>query len=163
MSRIVADRFERSALVAGDRFFGFLARGAIQPWLPQANEQNEIVTEVSALAAGRYASAGYMTVYDGIVGPWFLHTFILATGLTMVHYAVLLPTVDQCLTRVRTRAEHGFRDEDVTRQMHAQFALADIDRKHVFSSASNPPQELADVIVESVERGSLAFSAIKPP
>lgn len=32
MGRLVAHRFDPSALVEGDAFFGFLARGAIEPW-----------------------------------------------------------------------------------------------------------------------------------
>jgi len=47
-------------LVVGDALFQVLARGSILPWLPEANEQNEVVTRASA--AGRYATGGYMTV-----------------------------------------------------------------------------------------------------
>ena len=42
-ARIPADSFGRSVLVAGDAFFASLARGAIEPWLPEAGPQNEIV------------------------------------------------------------------------------------------------------------------------
>lgn len=53
--------------VEGDAFFAFLARGAIEPWLPESKEQNEVVTRAAASAAGRYAAGGYLTVYDGVV------------------------------------------------------------------------------------------------
>ena len=33
VSRRLADSFDPSVLVEGDAFFGFLASGAIQPWL----------------------------------------------------------------------------------------------------------------------------------
>ncbi len=69
VARILADRAEPSVLVEGDVFFGFLARGAIPPWLAQSNDQNEVVTAAAAAAAGRYASGGYETVYDGVVAP----------------------------------------------------------------------------------------------
>jgi MoxR-like ATPase len=72
LARLMADRFEPSALVEGDTFFAFLARGAILPWLPESTRQNEIVTEAAASAAGRYASGGYATVYDGLVGALVL-------------------------------------------------------------------------------------------
>src|SRR5262249_31550369 len=42
-ARILADSSGRSVLVAGDAFFASLARGAIEPWLPEAGPQNEIV------------------------------------------------------------------------------------------------------------------------
>lgn len=79
LARLMADRFEPSALVEGDTFFAFLARGANLPWLPESTRQNEIATEAAASAAGRYASGGYATVYDGVVGPWFLPTFATST------------------------------------------------------------------------------------
>ena len=45
VAQIVAGRFEPSALVQGDTFFGFVARGYIDPWLPESHEQNTVVTE----------------------------------------------------------------------------------------------------------------------
>jgi hypothetical protein len=74
-----------------------------------------------------------MTVFDGMVGPWFLPTFLRYVRVPSIHYAVLLPPVDVCVERVLARERHGFRDEAVTRQMHASFAGADIDapdRRH---------------------------------
>ena len=47
----------------------FLVRGAIEPWLPGSAAQNEVVTQAAATATGRFAAAGYETVYDGVVGP----------------------------------------------------------------------------------------------
>jgi hypothetical protein len=92
VARLVTDRFEPSALVEGDAFFAFLARGAIEPWLPQSADQNEVVIQAAATAAGRYAAGGITTVYDGVVGPWFLPTFAAASGLEALDYVVLLPS-----------------------------------------------------------------------
>jgi hypothetical protein len=51
--------FGHTVLVRGDAFsFGFLARGAIEPWRPAAHGQNEVVTRAAAAAAGRYAAGG---------------------------------------------------------------------------------------------------------
>ena len=47
VARLLADRYDPSALVEGDAFFAFLARGAIEPWLPESNEQNEVVTRAA--------------------------------------------------------------------------------------------------------------------
>lgn len=71
VARILASAATRSALVEGDAFFGFLASGAVEPWLPDSNEQNRVVTEAAASAAGVFARSGYTTLYDGVVGPWF--------------------------------------------------------------------------------------------
>ncbi len=122
VAQLVADRFEQSVLIEGDAFFGFLASGAIDPWRPGSNEQNAIVIRAAASAAGSFASGGYPTVYDGVVGPWFLPTFGAATGLDLLEYVILLPSVDVCVHRVATRRDHRFRNEAATRNMYAQFA-----------------------------------------
>lgn len=131
VAAILASRVEPSVLVAGDAFFGFLARGAIPPWLRESDRQNVTVTQAAGAAAGRFAGGGFETVYDGVVGPWFLPRFAAATGRDQLDYVVLLPTVEQCLDRVATRVGHGFTDAAATRKMHREFADADIDRRHV--------------------------------
>jgi 2-phosphoglycerate kinase len=149
VARVLAYRFERSVLVEGDAFFSFISRGAITPWLREANEQNEVVTKAAAAAAGRYAAGGFATVYDGMVGPWFLPTFLQASGLDSVDYVVLLPSIERCIDRVVSRTGHGFRDERATRHMYRQFAEADIDRRHVLVDPPGTPEDVAALI----ERG----------
>jgi cytidylate kinase len=131
VAELVAERFDRCALVRGDTFFGFVARGYIDPWLPESNEQNEVVTRATATAAGRFAQGGYTTIFDGMVGPWFLPTFLEYSGLWSVHYAVLMPGLDTCVARVRDREGHGFQDESVTRQMYESFATSQLDARHI--------------------------------
>jgi hypothetical protein len=156
VARLIADRFDPSVLVLGDAFFGFLATGVIEPWLPESNEQNEIVTEAAAAAAGRLATA-YMTVYDGVLGPWFLPTFARATGLVSLDYVVLMPSVERCVEAVRTRANHVFSDEPATRKMHAEFAAAEIDARHVLNDPPASAIEVADLIVAKFEQAALRY------
>jgi cytidylate kinase len=157
VARLLADRLEPSALVAGDAFFGFLARGAIDPWLPESHEQNELVTRAAASAAGYYAAHGYMTVYDGVVGPWFLPAFAAATGLDSLDYVVLLPPLEHCVERVATRQDHGFRNEPETRRMHQQFSEADIPGRHVLRDPPDRPAEVADAVLTMVAQGALEY------
>jgi len=145
----------RSALVEGDAFFGFLARGAVAPWLPGSHEQNEIVTRAAAATAGRFAAEGYDTVFDGMVGPWFLPTFAEATGLDGFDYVVLLPPCDICVDRVRSRPGHGFRDEAATRKMHDSFVAAAVDRRHVLVDPPGRPEEVAGLVVVARDAGRL--------
>jgi hypothetical protein len=144
-------------LIEGDAFFAFLARGAIEPWLAASSAQNEVVTRAAASAAGVYASGGYVTIYDGVVGPWFLHTFATASGLDSLHYVILLPPVERCLERVQTRHGHGFRDEPATRKMHAEFARAAIDPRHVFGDLPDQADEVADLVVAALDAGTLTY------
>jgi cytidylate kinase len=144
----LAARLDPSVLVAGDAFFGFLATGAIAPWTPESQAQNEIVTEASAVAAGRFAR-DYATVFDGMVGPWFLPAFARATGLDRLHYVILLPSLDRVRHRVATRVGHGFTDDDATAKMHGEFARAQIDARHVLAD----PPDGVDAVAARIETG----------
>jgi cytidylate kinase len=147
----LAERSEPSVLVEGDAFFAFLARGAILPWLPAAKRQNEVVTRAAAAAAGRYATDGFFTVYDGVVGPWFLPAFLEAAEVDRIGYVILLPSVERCVERVRTRTGHGFGDERATRQMHRAFVDADVDPRFVLFDPFDDPEEVAELIDTEIE------------
>ncbi len=161
VARILADRAERSVLVEGDVFFGFLRRGAIKPWLPESHRQNDVVTRAAASAAGRYASGSYATVYDGVVGPWYLQTFAAATDLTQFEYVILMPSVERCLEQVATRRGHSFNDASATRHMHAEFARADVDGRHMLFDPPGRPEEVADVVEAGCRNG--LFTYMCPP
>jgi adenylate kinase family enzyme len=159
VARALTESFDPSTLVEGDVFYGFLRRGAVAPWLSEADSQNTVVTRAAAAAAGRYASGGFTTIYDGVVGPWFLADFIAATGLSHLDYAVLLPPIEQCLTRVTTRHNHGFTDEAATRHMHDQFATASIDPRHLFIDPPDQAQAAAEQIRTAFVAGRLTYAA----
>jgi cytidylate kinase len=163
VAHLVAAAFEPSVLLEGDAFFAFLSRGAVQPWLPEAHQQNEVVTEAAAAAAGRYARGGYTTVYDGVVGPWFLPTFAAATGHDSIDYAILLPSVDRCLERVATRMGHRFADEAATRKMHDEFASAPVERRHVLVDPPDRAEDVAALVLAARAGGSLAYRADVTP
>ena len=114
VSEELAKRWKPSALVPGDAFFGMIKRGYILPWLPQSQRQNAVIIEAAAAAAGRLCEICFV-VYEGVVGPWLLPTFVRATGLADLHYVALLPPLDVCIERVRSRVAHGFSDPAVTR------------------------------------------------
>ena len=154
----LADQFTPSVLVDGDAFFAFLRRGAIEPWLPAARDQNEAVTEGAAAAAGRYVRGGFMTVYDGVVGPWFLPTFAAASGMESLHYVVLIPPLSVCVERVATRVGHGFTDEAATRKMHDDFSRAELDPRHIVDP-SGPVDAVVARMLQVVESGeAIVFS-----
>jgi predicted ABC-type ATPase len=147
-----------SVLVEGDRFHGFLATGVIPPWLPESNEQNQVVVEASALATGRFVRGGYFTLFDGMIGPWFLPTFVeaaLLDGADIVDYVVLMPTVEQCVDHVRTRVGHNFTDEAATRKMHHEFAAAPLDPRHVVVPGDASAADVVAEIQDRLDRGAL--------
>jgi hypothetical protein len=158
VAAILSAGFPRSVLVAGDDFFGFLGQGVIAPWRPEAEAQNEIVTEAAAAAAGRFARAAYTVVYDGMVGPWLLPAFAGAAGAPALHYAILFPGEDTCVNRVLSRIGHGFTDVPATRDMFGQFARASIDARHVLPDPPDDPQRTAALIRERFDAGTLRVS-----
>ncbi len=156
VSTLLVKRADPSILVEGDRFFDFLAEGAIDPWLPESHQQNRIVTDAAAAATGRFA-ASYDTVYDGVVGPWFLPTFARATGLAELDYVIVLPDVETSVARVRSRIGHGFTDETATRKMHREFSSADVDARHIIVNDALSPEATADAISSARSAGLLRY------
>jgi len=157
VSEHLANGFNPSALVAGDGFFATIKQGYILPWLPQARRQNTVVIEAAAAAAGRLTDI-CTVVYDGVLGPWFLPTFVRATGLASVHYVILLPPLDVCLGRVQGRTGHGFSDLSATRDLYEQFASAAIDSKHVITESDDHPAKLAELITRRLDNGHYRYS-----
>lgn len=155
VAAVLAQREGPSVLVGGDAFFAFLARDAIEPWLPASHRQNTVVTTAAAKATGAFVDGGFRTIYDGIVGPWFLETFASATGLDFLDYVILLTDVETCVERVATRAGHGFRDADATRKMHDEFSRAEVDRRHVLEVGPDTVTQVVERIERAVESGGL--------
>jgi energy-coupling factor transporter ATP-binding protein EcfA2 len=145
-----------SALVRGDDFFAFLRTGAIRPWLPEAHVHNTAVVEAAAAATGRLA--GYCdVVYDGVLGPWFLDTFLAAARVEQLHYVVLQPPLEQCLERVRNRQGHGFTDLDAATQMWHSFQQAHVDPRHVLDDHGRQPSDIANELVERLAAGTVRY------
>ena len=157
VAKALAAGANHSVLVEGDAFFAFLANGRIDPWLAGSNEQNTIVTEAAAAAAGRFALGGYATVYDGVIGPWFLATFAKATGLESLDYVILLPSVERCVKQVAERTAHGFTDEAATRKMHKEFRQAAIAERHVLGDPFGSVDAVVDRVSTALGRGDLRY------
>jgi cytidylate kinase len=151
---LLVGSFEPGALVPGDVFFSFWRRGVIEPWLPEAHQQNEVVLRAAAATVGAFVSGGCTVVYDGVLGPWFLKTFARATGLPRLHYVVLMPCLERCLERVATRQGHGFTDPAATRQMYDAFAAADVDERHVLRDPPDEPGAVATEILRRFQGGT---------
>ncbi|MGH9214077.1 MAG: AAA family ATPase [Acidimicrobiales bacterium] len=158
VAQVLARAADHSVRVDGDSFFGFLASGALDPWLAASHDQNTVVTKAAAAAAGAFARGGYTTVYDGVVGPWFLSTFAAATHLDHLDYVILLPSVETCVRRVVTRRDHGFTDEPAARKMHAEFAGAPIGERHVLRDPPQDPAQVAMLIESARAAGKLTHA-----
>jgi len=156
VSALVSARLSPSVLIQGDAFFRFLDQGAVTPWLPEANDQNQVVIRASGAAAGQFARGGYEAVFDGVLGPWWLPTFFEATELDYLHYAVLLPSAERCVHNVATREGHG-NDEPGTRHMYDQFQRALIDPRHLLTDPPASPEGTATELLSRYRQGLFAY------
>lgn len=154
----IGTRLERSAVVTGDSFFEFLAVGRTQPWLPEAHDQNSTVIRAAASGAAAFVRGGYDTIYDGVLGPWFLATFADAAGLETFDYVILFPSLGVCLSRVMGTRDHDFSDEAATRHLHRDFAQSEIDARHILDPADVPPDQVADLVLDARRSALLAYS-----
>jgi hypothetical protein len=155
VAALAVQAFDRAALVPGDAFFAFWTRGAVLPWLPEAHGQNTVVLQAAGAAAGAYVTGGCSVVYDGILGPWLLPDFSAAAAVPRLHYVVVLPRLQECLSRVTTRIDHGFSDLAATEHMHGQFSAAAVEDRHVLHTTGEGPGEVADLVLSRYRRGEL--------
>lgn len=115
-----------------DDFWGYIKSGHIEPWLPEAARQNQMIMEISANVAQRYAQGGYVVALDGVIGPWSLAPYqALAVP---VHYVLLRPPVEEAVARCRARGGDSLTDPVVVADIHGMFAsLGQYDR-HVLNT-----------------------------
>ena len=154
---MIADRFDSSAVVAGDHFFDYLQRGKIPPWEPESHEQNTRVIDITLATARSYAAGGWTTVLEGIIGPWFEDRIRSAVGDADVSYAVLAAPVEVCVERMTARGSGPSRG--VVEKMHGEFERADVDPRHRIDATIDPVQ-LAEILVEGMLSGTLR---LRPP
>jgi adenylate kinase family enzyme len=126
--------FERGVHLESDSFFTWIRSGFIRPHLPESHAQNTAVIDIVADAAAGYAEAGYVVLWDGIVGPWFLGSVsdrLLERGVR-VRYLVVRSARDVALDRVRER--DGTIETSGAATMWDQFADLGALEHHVVDS-----------------------------
>jgi len=160
IARAVAQSQPRAVHLHTDDFWGFITSGAIAPYLPESDAQNQTVLRVIREAARAYAAGGYLTVVDGIIGPWMLHHFgdLVAAGEhgegPRVHYIVLRPSRDETLRRAQARtAADALVDEGPILSLWDQFAeLASLEA-HVIDTSGQNPDETVDAVAAAISGG----------
>jgi predicted kinase len=166
VARALAQRFERSAHIEADRFFHFLESGYVEPWQPESHEQNSIVMRIVARAAAGYASAGYVTIVEGIISPrWFLAPMCewLHEAGQPVAYAVLSAPLEVCVARCVERRGAELADPAIVEQLWREFAeLGELGRHAIDVAASGIPGT-AEAVFELLREGRLTFGDCPKP
>ena len=155
VARLLVQGWGRALHLHTDDFFAWIASGYVPPWLPESQEQNEVVTEAIVGVADRFAAAGYAVVVDGIVGPWFLDGWRALDR--PVGYVVLRPSLPATEARAAARVDHPLQDLDVVTQMHAAFAdLGDLE-PHVIDSTDLTAEATAAAVRQRLDAGELTL------
>ncbi|WP_062215004.1 AAA family ATPase [Streptomyces sp. NBRC 109706] len=145
-----------SAWLHADDYWAVLGHDAVPPYLPAARHQNEVVIGVLARAAAGYAAGGYLTVVDGVIGPWFVEPFLAETvralGATP-HYVVLRPDRETTLERGTTRPDHPLTDPGPIEAMYRQFADLGRYERHALDTTGQPPAATADAVRAALASG----------
>lgn len=161
VSRQLVDHMTPSVHLHSDDFWHYIRRGGIAPYLPEAHHQNEVVINVIAGAAFRYAAGGYHVMLDGLIGPWFLDPFRAASttfGIPL-HYVVLRPDERTVLTRAAARGQEALTDPEPIRSLYQQFAdLGPLDG-YALDSSKLTADETTSAVLERVNRQEHVLSA----
>lgn len=162
LARLLAERYPLSCHLHADDFWAHIASGYVDPWLPAANRQNEIVLNAVCGAAADFARGGYSVVLDGVLGPWFLPTLAQRCpyGEFLVDYLILFPSLDRVLANLSGRTGHGFTSADAAQKMHEEFGVAIAGReRHVIDPADLSPEALANHVEAARMAGALRLAS----
>jgi adenylate kinase family enzyme len=158
VARLLAERAERAAHVESDRLFRFIASGYVEPWRPEAHEQNVAVMQIVAEAALGYARAGYETIVDGIVlpGRFFepVRDAMVGAGVD-VAYAVLRVPLATAHERATGRGATPLREPEVIEDIWNAFADLGLLERHAIDVGSRTPTEAADEVAGRLAAGTL--------
>jgi tRNA uridine 5-carbamoylmethylation protein Kti12 len=155
---ILSARSDRAVHLEADAFFRFIRSGHVEPWRPESHEQNQVVMRIVAGAAAGYASAGYLTIVEGIVIPgWFLEPLrdALRDAGQAVAYAVLRAPLDACLARVQSREGDPPIDAGAIERIWRSFAdLGDLE-ENALEVGDMDPEGIADLLARRLAAGQL--------
>ncbi len=137
-----------------DDFYHYLVKGAIPPYLPEAEEQNLIVIEAFLESAKRFVRGGYDVIADGIIGPWFLEPWIkIAEENYEVHYIILRADKKETLKRAVERKKLN-RETNIqlVEIMWEQFNNLGIYETHVIDITNLSVEETVSAIKEKINK-----------
>lgn len=153
-ARALARQYERAVHLHTDDFWKYIAAGAIPPYLPESDEQNQTVMRVIRDAAFAYAEGGFVTVVDGIVGPWMIDYFFPVAGrqrTPAVHYVVLRPDRAETLRRARARTRpEALVDAEPIVSMWSQFEELGSFESHVIDTTRQQSSETLQSVANSI-------------
>jgi len=159
VARLLAQRSPRCVLLHTDDFWHAIVRGGVAPYLPEADEQNQTVVGIIAETAFGYASGGYTTIVDGIVGPWMLHHYQRVARRhpgVAAHYVVLRPDRGTALLRAQQRtAPDALVETAPIVDLWEQFGTLGAYEDHTVDTSQLDAEQSADAVHRAVATGRM--------
>jgi predicted kinase len=135
-----------------DDFWGNIKHGHIEPWLDEAAAQNQMIMEIAAGVAQRYAQHGYLVALDGVVGPWSLAPYLALE--VPVHYLLLRAPVAEAVARCQARGGDSLSDPVVVAEIHAMFADMGQYERHVLPVGHRDRGATLASVIEALSSGN---------
>lgn len=162
VARRLCDRLVATRVVHlhTDDFYAYVRKGFVEPWLGEAQGQNETIMVALTAAAAAYVEGGYAVVVDGIVGPWFLEPWrrMLAGHGLAGHYVVLRPDEATTVSRATARGAEALTDPEPVRMMWRKFAgLGDLER-HVLDTTELDVEATVERVLTGLGNGSFRLA-----
>lgn len=160
----LAQLHDKAVHLHTDDFWHSIVSGGIAPFEPAAHQQNHVVLDVIAGASYTYAAGGFVTVVDGVVGPWMLDHF-LNQGRRHphlpLHYIVLRPGRVTALQRAQRRTgAAALTDPAPILSLWDQFADLDGLERHVLDTSTLEPEASLQLVVAGIESQRFLLRAL---
>jgi len=155
VSAAVAATLEQSVHLRVDDFMFSVVGGWIDPWLPEAAQQNDAIGRAVVAAAMQFIAAGYTAVVDGTIFPDAIDELAPACREqhVVLHYAVLHCPFAVARERAANR-DGASRQPDSAATLHARLEdLAAYERPAIDASA--PPDDVAMAVTTAFTSGAL--------
>jgi len=159
VSSLVAGALDRSVHLQADALMFSIVSGWVDPWLPEARHQNDVIGGALGAAAFAFADGGYTVVVDGTLFPDGLEGLAewSARRRVPLHYAVLRPDYETCLNRVRRRRPVDPKNLDAFTLLHTRYADLGPYEAHVVA-ATDAADDVASAVLAAFRSGALVVT-----
>ena len=152
---LVADHFPLSLHLDADRFWQFIRRGWIEPWLPESAQQNDVVIGALVAAVCRYALGGFTVVVDGIIGPWYIDAFVegAARDDLDLRYVIVRPSREVARSRATSRSAGELVEAEPVDQMYTAFESLGPYESNVLDNSDLDVSATAAILTAGIDQG----------
>ncbi len=147
VSKALAERFDRSAVVSVDQLGAMVVGGHVRPW-PHSDEvqmELSLITKNACDIANNFLEKGFNVIIDGVVGRKLFEQYSEYFKENNFKVFLLLPSLESLLLRFDERRENPALRER-TKDLHQHFSQRKDQLSWIFIDSSN--QTLEETVEE---------------